>query len=498
MFMIKNFIKDTLKYLPSQIIPALIGVIAIPIITHLFLPADYGGYALVINTVTILSAIVSWISMGIIRFYPTYEINGKLDKFYATTIKLLFFSLAILTSLFCGCLLLSKNFIPKDLYGLMFLGIFIFIFSSLFETLLNFLRIKRLVSWYSGIFIYKSIISLSIGLILILCFKLGIEGLLWGTILSILLILPFLWKKAVDKFSLKYKISRDLTKEMICYGIPLMLGILAAQILNLSDQYVLSFFRSVEEVGIYSISYSIPEKSILLITGLLLLSIKPLCIHIWEKRGKEQASDFMTKTTRYFLLIVLPTTIGLVALAKPIFDLLVTKEYQAGYRILPLVTLGIFFLGLSQNFSIGLNLFKKTVLDMWAIAIATAANLGLNLIFVPKYGYIAAAITTLVGYVLMLSLRIYFSRKFFVWKFPFQSLFKCTLAALIMGIGVYFLINNLNFSIMLNLLLGILFGAMLYTFLLFLLREIQFAEKQVIKNFINKKLKNVRKISIYF
>jgi len=181
-------------------------------------------------------------------------------------------------------------------------------------------------------------------------------------------------------------------------------------------------------------------------------------------------------------------TIGLIALARPVFDLLAAEEYRMGYRILPPIAMGVFFLGLSQSFSIGLNLYKKTTFDMWAVAIATAANLVLNFIFVPQYGYAAAAITTLISYILMLFLRIYFSRKFFAWRFPFWSLFKCTLAALIMGTGVYFLVNNLNFTTILNLLLGVLVGVVLYILLLFLSGEVQSIEKQVIKDFIKQKI----------
>lgn len=485
--MIKKFIKETLKYLPARIIPAVIGIIAIPIVTRLFHPTDYGNYALVISTVTILSALVGWVSMGIIRFYPAYERDGKLNKFYTTTTKCLFLSIGILTLLFYIGLLLSKNFISKDLYKLMYVGIFVFVFSALFGVLSSFLQIKRLVSWYSGIFSWKSSASLAIGLILVVSLKFGIEGLLWGIVLSILLILPWLWKKAVGKFFLKQKISKFLAKEMVSYSIPLMLAGLAAQILSLSDRYVLNFFRNAWEVGIYSISYSIPQKSLLLIIGLFLLSARPLSMHIWEKQGKREARAFIAKTTRYFLIIMLPMTIGLIALARPVFDLLVAREYHMGCRILPPIAVGVLFLGLSQRFGIGLNLYKKTVLDMWAIVIATVANLGLNFIFVPKYGYVAAAITTLICYALMLFLRIYFSRKFFVWKFPFQSLLKCVLASIIMGGGIYFLAHNLYFPVITNLILGILFGTIFYFLLLFLFKEIQAEEKEVIKNFVKAK-----------
>jgi len=55
--MIKDLFKDMTKYLPSKVIPAIVGIVALPIITRLFSPADYRNYVLVIATVSILSTL---------------------------------------------------------------------------------------------------------------------------------------------------------------------------------------------------------------------------------------------------------------------------------------------------------------------------------------------------------------------------------------------------------------------------------------------------------
>jgi len=64
--MIIDLFKDILKYLPAQIVPAMMGFISIPIITRLFDPADYANYILVIATVSVLITIVGWLPMSII------------------------------------------------------------------------------------------------------------------------------------------------------------------------------------------------------------------------------------------------------------------------------------------------------------------------------------------------------------------------------------------------------------------------------------------------
>ncbi len=200
--MIKNLLKDMSKYLPAQIIPGVVGFISIPIVTRLFSPGDYGNYSLVLATVTILSLLVGWLSMSIIRFYPVFERDGKLDYFYGNIVKLFFISILIISVIFCAVLLTIKQLLSNQLYKLGYIGLVLFVFASLYNTLQNFLRSKRQVSWYSAFAIWKSVASIGLGLLLIVVFDFSIGGLLWGGSLSLILITPILWKKSISKVSL--------------------------------------------------------------------------------------------------------------------------------------------------------------------------------------------------------------------------------------------------------------------------------------------------------
>ena len=99
--MIKELFKDSAKYLPSMAVPAIVGIVAIPIITRLFPPEVYGNYILVIATVSFLSTIaVTWLGSSTIRFYPAYELNGGLNKFYSVLLKLTISSVGAISILF--------------------------------------------------------------------------------------------------------------------------------------------------------------------------------------------------------------------------------------------------------------------------------------------------------------------------------------------------------------------------------------------------------------
>lgn len=481
--MIKHLLKDIGQYVPSRVIPVIVGIVTLPVVTRLFTPTDYGNYILVRTTIYVLMAIAGWVSLSVTRFYPSYEKQGKTREFTELIMKLTFLSI-LATSIVSLCILiLLGGYMSEKLYHLMLIGIFVFIPTFLFSLLLNFLRIKRRINWYSGFSAWKSVIALIFGLVLVIIFHFGVEGLLLGTVISVGLALPFLWKVAVGQLQI-HMTSREAplqsTIGMATYSFPLVIGHLADWILGLSDRYVLQFFRGVREVGIYSVNYQISEHSVMLPASLFSLAFNPLGIIIWEKQGKEASQEFLARGTRYFILLCIPAIVGISVLREPIVNVLATPDYYQGAAIIPLVVLGMFLRGLDQRFGMGLAFLKRTHVRMYSLIICGLLNLGLNLLLVPKYGYIAAAATTLMCYAFLLCLTIIISRRYFKWRFPSRSLVKAACASAIMGPVVYRIGTSLLSSTLLNLILGMVVGIIVYSLMLFLLRELKASEIQAL------------------
>jgi len=113
--------------------------------------------------------------------------------------------------------------------------------------------------------------------------------------------------------------------------------------MDLRTTLKLEFYRGSHEVGIYSASYAVSEKSVMLLATLFLLASEPISINIWEKEGEKKSQAFVSKLTRYYLIVCFPAMIGLRVLARPVIEILTAQEYYEGYKIIPLVSLGAFF-----------------------------------------------------------------------------------------------------------------------------------------------------------
>jgi O-antigen/teichoic acid export membrane protein len=314
--------------------------------------------------------------------------------------------------------------------------------------------------------------GIGLSLILISSFKRDIAFLLWGPILSTSLILPFIWRRAVESVSVfPLRIDSGLIKTIAKYSLPLVIGNLAAWILSLSDRYILHLYRGAHEVGIYSASYDIADKSIMLMMSLFTLAVGPLAFNIWEKEGETKSKIFSTNIARYFLIIYFPAVTGLMVLSKPIISLCTAEEYHSGFKILPLVVSGVFLFGLQQHFQRGLLFHKQTSLIMWSVVISGLFNILINLMFIPKYGYIAAAYSTFISYGIYFVLIVLLSRRFYAWNFPLQTLKRVFAASLIMGIAVYYFNNSIPVPLVLNLFLMIFIGIVIYFMMLSFFRE---------------------------
>lgn len=480
--MMRNLFRDMLGYLPAQIVPAIAGIAFLPVITHFLPPEEYGHYTLVLATVSVLTVLTGWVSMAVVRFYPACKDVKSLKALHSSVFVWLGLSVAVLIAAFLSVMLALAHAMPARLFGAMLLGALLFVLLAVSDVLQSLLRVRRLVRWYTVFAVWKTLAGLGFGLWLVIDWQWGIKGLLWGSILAVALAIPLLWVIATRGVRFGFgDFSLNLSKEMARYSFPLVVGNLAAWILSLSDRYVLEFFRGSFEVGLYSVSYRVSESSISLLASLFAFAFNPLAVMVWERQGEDAARGFLERGTRYFLILCLPAVVGLSVLQKPVVTLLAAQEYWEGATVLPWVATGVFFLGLTQRFGAGLSFRKRTTPSMLCILAAGGLNLGLNFAFIPSFGFRAAAASTAVSYAALLALTVWVSRRFFRWAFPFRSLVRAAMASAIMGAVVYPVGNAVSASPLVNLVVAILSGVLLYAVALLVLGEIQPNEKKALK-----------------
>lgn len=205
------------------------------------------------------------------------------------------------------------------------------------------------------------------------------------------------------------KIKREYWKYACVICIPLVPHVLSLNMLSTSDTLIITRICGAEYTAIYSIAYSAYH----IITILFDSMNKAWAPWLLESLHQQKYTE-IRKISKIYISIFEVVIIGILILIPEIILILGGKEYlEAVYCLPPLAASCVFQLVYTMYVNIEFY-EKKTIGISIATMIATAVNIILNIIFIPmnpEYGYIIAAYTTLVGYMILFILHYYIVKR---------------------------------------------------------------------------------------
>ncbi len=194
-------------------------------------------------------------------------------------------------------------------------------------------------------------------------------------------------------------------KFALALSIPLMGHALASEVLQVSDRIMIANMVSESAVGIYSTLYTVSSIS-LMVWSAINSSFIPYLFQNIGKEGNKIRQISLMLMGAYALIAVVLTFF-----APEIVRILATEEYYEAIYIMPPIAAGVFLTSVSHMYANILTYYKKTVYIMYSSVIAAIVNVILNYVCIKQFGYMAAAYTTLVAYIVLAGSQMYFSRK---------------------------------------------------------------------------------------
>ncbi|MBE0476160.1 MAG: polysaccharide biosynthesis C-terminal domain-containing protein [Coriobacteriia bacterium] len=436
--MLKDILKgagtDAAKYFPVRLVPALTSLVTVPVFTRLIGRADYGDFYLVSSATTFAATFATaWITGSAVRFYWPYEKQGREDDYVATTLWSSIASLAVVSALLGAGALVFAGDIPPSVARLIPVGIAGLAFNYLFNVLLQVLRASNRSTAFATLSVAGTVVATAFSVSFVAGPRWGSYGILLGVLLGHAVLIPFCLREVRKEGKLSPRhVRRDVFDEFLRYGIPMVPAAVSAWMLVMSDRYVIGFLRGTAEVGMYSVAYGLGEKVMQLVMMPAVITMAPVMVQTFEKRGQHVAQRVQTQFTRYFSMATFPLLFGLAGAARDFMGIFTGEAYRAAYPILPIVAAGVMCYGLVQIAGNGIALHKRSTIIMSNTLAAAAFNLGANLVLVPVFGYMAAAYTTLASYVALLALTWVRSRPYMSWDIPWLDLGRITAAGLAM------------------------------------------------------------------
>jgi O-antigen/teichoic acid export membrane protein len=522
----RKILSNTFWQVLGRVITAVIGVISIKIITN-YLPTDvYGQYTTLYEFIGFfaIAADFGLYTIGVREMAkkekPESEILANI-----LSIRLI---LVVITLSLAG---LAANLIPKYQDSFITSGIWIVAFTTgiaLLNGTLSSILQYRLKMHYANVgIIISRIVAISYTAYIVFFLNPGniekgfnnllVAGLV-ANLVMISLTYYYVRKESSIYFDFNWKYTKELTYKALPYGLALILSTIYFKL----DIILLSLLKDYHQVGVYAVPLKLMD--ILSVIPIFLLNSALPALTETFRENKEKFQQTITKLWTFLTLLAAPIMIGGIVLAFPLTFIISNPQFLSGYHCtnniqlvyqsqqeaeikcqnaepnkifqwqetsdinsnnqtyvylygsdvaLKLILVGMFFSFLNSLFAFSLVAMDKQAKLIITNLIGVLFNLITNLIFIPKYGFIGAAVTTAISEMIILGGTYYYANKENKCNIPFLTTFKILLAAILMGIVVYYL-QAPTYKILqnFNILLLVPIGAIIYAAAIYLLKVI--------------------------
>jgi len=388
-------------YIACNFINKGIGFLTTPIFTRILSKTVIGEFSNFLVWLNILTLIIT-MDMHVTVPRARFDYEKDIDKYISSitilsTFSTLVFSFVIFMfkDFFCNIMGISLN--------MLYMILLLILFSGSFQIFQIRHRLQYKYKMFAFLTLALNVSSVLLSLLFVFLFKDKLAGRIIGysvprVIIYIILFCVLVYKgKGIKIEHVKYCLK-------IC--LPYIPHLLSLYILSASDRTMIKTLCSAEDLAIYSLGYSF---------GTLISLLASSMNQAWSPWLSEQLHNKLYKNTQkwsiYYIALFMLFSFFLGLLAPEVVYILGGKAYQESIYVLPPILTGIIYQFIYTMYVNIETYNKKTIGMSIATCIAAGLNIILNYIFIPIFGFIAAAFTTLAGYAVLFLIHYYLVRR---------------------------------------------------------------------------------------
>ena len=141
---------------------------------------------------------------------------------------------------------------------------------------------------------------------------------------------------------------------------------------------------------------------------------------------------FYSKIMTYFSFGIMTFVIILSSFGRELVMLLAeSQNYWDAYKLIPILSLSMFFIALKYTADIGLNIKKLTKIHSFNAILVTIVNIILNFILIYFFSEIGASLAHLISKFLFFILTYYFAQKYYYIPYELKKISKIFIFAVL-------------------------------------------------------------------
>lgn len=243
----------------------------------------------------------------------------------------------------------------------------------------------------------------------------------------------------------KYVFDKVLWRSMMKYAGPVLLAGIAFTINEVFDKILLEWLLpeniAESEVGKYAACYKLALFMTLFATAFR-MGIEPFFFSHSNSKHPQKA---YAQITNYFVILGSVILLGVVVFADVLKLLFVdNSEYWEAMKIVPLIVLANFFLGIYHNLSVWYKVTDKTRYGAFISVIGAVVTIIVNVVLIPTLSYMASAIATVLAYGTMMVLSYWYGKKNYPIPYNMRKIvFYFSLSVVLSVLSFYIFDRNL-------------------------------------------------------
>ena len=430
-------IRQTLLYLPAQILAPLVQFASILVWARLMTPRDLGLVTLTIAVQEVYFALFfGWWQRYVLRFVRTFADSAARHRFLGSETLALLASTAAQSLAVVPLCAAMEGGLPDPATLALVEGFMIT--RSLGAYLADRARAEARVGLYSLVQVCGPVVGFAVGVPLLLAHGSSALSVLLGFLLAQGLGLAAALAMS-DALRRPPAFDRAIFHTAIAFGGAVMIATLLATLALALPRFIVSGTLGMAAMGTFAVGYGLGLRASSFAVTLVTAGAYPLVVRRMEQEGIEAAFVQLRQNMVLVALAVMPVACGLLAINRLIIDVLVESRFrEATASILPLATIGGLFRYLrahtsDQVFALCLRPGYGTMIAALDIVVAAASTwIGLRWL-----GLTGAALGPMVSGLCTLLASFALSHRRFGFRAPLWAFARILAAAALMGLGVW-------------------------------------------------------------
>lgn len=402
-----KLLSNTLIFTVGKFVSKIIVILMLPFYTSYLSSAQYSTADLITNLCNLLIPIACLgVSEGIFR--EAASASEDKESFFTNGVVLMliggaaFVALSPILSLF-------------EYFSTYIWLIIIYVLSSnLHSVCSQYVCAIGKTKLFAGQGVLNTMLTVVLNIIFLVGFDMGIVGYVLSVVLADFISTLFLvFVAGLYRAFIPSKINGGVMKKLLRFCLPLIPSTIFWWITGVSDRYMVAYFRSDVENGLYAAAYKIPT---------LLTYVVTIFNDAWrlsavsESEDKESCTKFFSGVFRYYIAVMFAGGAVLAVGAQLFAIILFADSYFEAWRYIPVLSAATVFTALDTFLGSAYFTVRKTGMSFWTSFVGAALNIVLNVLFIPTWGAMGASVATLASYFVVFVVRAVTMHRFIPFK----------------------------------------------------------------------------------